>query len=191
MELEELKKSWNIFDEHLKGKEILKEEDLNRLIRHAGKEIHAIARLNLQLLLISVPILLLFLADVWFSGKLNVFYIIIILSWIPAFCWDIFILRFLRRTRVDEMPPVEVIGRVNRIHRWMIRERMIAVGYLLLLAILSFFYWQVWQYGAVPVLFLMFLWGGGLALILWIYRKKVLNRIREIKKNLDELKELM
>lgn len=191
MELEELKKSWNIFDEHLKGKKILKEEDLNRLIRHAGKGIHAIARLNLQLLLISVPILLLFLADVWFSGKLNVFYIIIILSWIPAFCWDIFILRFLRRTRVDEMPPVEVIGRVNRIHRWMIRERMIAVGYLLLLAILSFIYWQVWQYGVVPVLFLMFLWGGGLALILWIYRKKVLNRIREIKKNLNELKELM
>ncbi len=191
MELEELKKSWNIFDEHLKNKELLKEEEVNKLIDHAGKGIHAIARLNLQLLLISLPILCLLIADVWFNGKLNPVYIIVIVSLIPAFCWDIFTFRFLRKIQVDEMPPVEVIGRVNRIHRWMIRERMIAVGYLLLLAMLSFIYWEVWQYGALPVLFFMFLWGGGLALILWVYRKKFLNRIREIKKNLNELKELM
>ena len=41
------------------------------------------------------------------------------------------------------------------------------------------------------ILFFILLWGGGLILILWIYRKKFLNRIHEIKKNLSELNELM
>lgn len=63
MELEELKKSWNALDEHLKDKEFIKEEELEKLIRHADKGIHAIARLNIKLILISLPILILF-----FSG---------------------------------------------------------------------------------------------------------------------------
>ena len=95
------------------------------------------------------------------------------------------------RTQIDEMPLVEVISRVNRIHRWTIRERLIAIAFLLVLAILSFIYWQVWQYGMGMIAFFILLWGGGLGLILWIYRKKFLNRIHEIKKNLSELNELM
>ena len=35
MELEELKKSWNALDEHLKDKKIVKDEDISRLINHA------------------------------------------------------------------------------------------------------------------------------------------------------------
>ena len=33
MELEELKKSWNALDEHLKDKEFIKEEELEKLIK--------------------------------------------------------------------------------------------------------------------------------------------------------------
>ena len=147
MELEELKKSWNTLDEHLKDKEFIKEEELEKLIRHADKGIHAIARLNIKLILISLPILILFLAEVLLHNRLNPIYIIIIFAWIPALCWDIVTTRFLQRTQIDEMPLVEVISRVNRIHRWTIRERLIAIAFLLVLAILSFIYWQVWQYG--------------------------------------------
>ena len=175
MELEELKKSWNALDEHLKDKEFIKEEELEKLIRHADKGIHAIARL----------------LEVLLHGRLNPIYIIIIFAWIPALCWDIVTTRFLQRTQIDEMPLVEVISRVNRIHRWTIRERLIAIAFLLVLAILSFIYWQVWQYGMGMIAFFILLWGGGLGLILWIYRKKFLNRIHEIKKNLSELNELM
>ena len=64
MELEELKKSWNALDEHLKDKELIKEDELERLIGHADKGIHAIARLNIRLILISLPILILFLTEV-------------------------------------------------------------------------------------------------------------------------------
>ena len=34
MELEELKKSWNALDEHLKDKELIKEEELSKLLGH-------------------------------------------------------------------------------------------------------------------------------------------------------------
>ena len=84
MELEELKKSWNALDEHLKDKEFIKEEELEKLIRHADKGIHAIARLNIKLILISLPILILFLAEVLLHNRLNPIYIIIIFAWIPA-----------------------------------------------------------------------------------------------------------
>lgn len=191
MELEELKKSWNALDEHLKDKKFIKEEELKKLIEHADKGIHAIARLNIKLILISLPVLILFIAEAFLHSRLNPIYIIIILAWIPALCWDIITTRFLQRTHIDEMPLVEVISRVNRIHRWTIRERLIATAFLLILAILSFVYWQVWQYGIGMILFFILLWGGGLGLILWIYRKKFLNRIHEIKKNLSELNEMI
>lgn len=191
MELEELKKSWNALDEHLKDKEFIKEEELSKLIGHAGKGIHAIARLNIKLILISLPVLILFLAEVIFHSRLNLIYLIILLSWIPALGWDIFTVRYLQQTKMDEMPLIEVISRVNRIHRWTIHERLIATAFLLALAILSFIYWQIWQYGIGMILLFILIWGGGLGLILWIYRKKFLNRMLEIKKNLSELKELM
>ena len=191
MELEELKKSWNALDEHLKDKAFIKEEELEMLIRYADNGIHVIASLNIKLILISLPILILFLAEVLLHNRLNPIYIIIIFAWIPALCWDIVTTRYLQRTQIDEMPLVEVISRVNRIHRWTIRERLIAIAFLLVLAVLSFIYWQVWQYGIGMIAFFILLWGGGLGLILWIYRKKFLNRIHEIKKNLSELNELM
>ena len=107
MELEELKKSWNALDEHLKDKELIKEEELGKLIEHADKGIHAIARLNIKLILISLPVLVLFLLEVLLHGRLNPIYIIIILSWIPALYWDITTTRFLQQTKVDEMPLIE------------------------------------------------------------------------------------
>ena len=94
MELEELKKSWNALDEHLKDKEFIKEEELEKLIRHADKGIHAIARLNIKLILISLPILILFLAEVLLHNRLNPIYIIIIFAWIPALCWGIRMLMY-------------------------------------------------------------------------------------------------
>ena len=141
MELEELKKSWNALDEHLKDKEFIKEEELEKLIRHADKGIHAIARLNIKLILISLPILILFLAEVLLHNRLNPIYIIIIFAWIPALCWDIVTTRFLQRTQIDEMPLVEVISRVNRIHRWTIRERLIA-GYTFIYLLASVAIWN-------------------------------------------------
>ena len=38
MELEELKKSWNALDEHLKDKELIKEDELEKIGRASCRE---------------------------------------------------------------------------------------------------------------------------------------------------------
>ena len=40
MELDELKKSWNALDEHLKDKKLVKDEEISQLINHATKNIY-------------------------------------------------------------------------------------------------------------------------------------------------------
>ena len=57
MELDELKKSWNALDEHLKDKKLVKDEDISQLINHATKNINAISRLNKRLRIISLTII--------------------------------------------------------------------------------------------------------------------------------------
>lgn len=61
MELDELKKSWNALDEHLKDKKLVKDEDISQLINHATKNINAISRLNKRLRIISLTIIALFI----------------------------------------------------------------------------------------------------------------------------------
>lgn len=99
MELEELKKSWNALDEHLKDKEFIKEEELEKLIRHADKGIHAIASLNIKLILD-------FFADIdlVFSGGVVAQQIEPDLHHYhfrmdSRTCWDIVTTRFLQRTQ--------------------------------------------------------------------------------------------
>lgn len=191
MDLDELKKSWNALDQHLQDKELIREEDINKLIRHTGKGINAIARLNIKLILISFPILAIILVDIRLCSMFNTFYLIVLAALIPALGWDLFTIRYLRRTQIDAMPLIEIVERVNRFHRWVIGERVIGTLFLLGIAAFSFVYWEVWQYGIGFILLFVFLWAGGLAIILWIYQRKFLVQIQEIKKNLDELKELI
>ncbi len=104
------KKSWNALDEHLKDKELIKEDELERLIGHADKGIHAIARLNIRLIL-DFP------ADInlIFDGSDTAQQIKPDLHHYPSgmdslSLLDIATTRFLQRTQIDEMPLVEVIA---------------------------------------------------------------------------------
>lgn len=189
MELEELKKSWNALDEHLKDKELIKEEELSKLLGHTGKGIHAIANLNIKLILISLPILILVPGGSPVAQQAEPY-----LYHYPSSLDS----RTLLGYRHYPLPPTDpnrrnAFDRSNQPcqpHPPMDHQRA-SVCHLFpsVLAVLSFIYWQVWQYGIGMISFFVLLWGGGLGLILWIYRKKFLNRIHEIKKNLNELNE--
>ncbi|WP_455587463.1 hypothetical protein [Bacteroides sp.] len=190
MELDELKKSWNALDEHLKGKKIVKDEEISQLINHATKNINAISRLNKRLRIISLLIIALFIFTLIYDRMFpDIYYQIILIAVIPALGWDIFSSRYLSNTNIDELPLITVISRFNRIHRWVIRERIIGIGFILFMAVFFFFYREVWQHGSGMILFFFIIWTICIAIPLWIYRKN-LERLREIKKNLNELKEL-
>ena len=190
MELDELKKSWNALYEHLKDKKLVKDEDISQLINHATKNINAISRLNKRLRIISLTIIALFILALLYDGVFpDIYYQIILIALIPALGWDIFSSRYLSNTKIDEQPLVTVISRFNRMHRWVIRERIIGIGFILFMAVFFFFYREVWQHGTGMIVFFFVIWAIGIIIPLSIYRKN-LGRLREIKKNLGELKEL-
>ena len=190
MELDELKKPWNALDEHLKDKKLVKDEDISQLINHATKNINAISRLNKRLRIISLTIIALFILALLYDGVFpDIYYQIILIALIPALGWDIFSSRYLSNTKIDEQPLVTVISRFNRMHRWVIRERIIGIGFILFMAVFFFFYREVWQHGTGMIVFFFVIWAIGIIIPLSIYRKN-LGRLREIKKNLGELKEL-
>lgn len=191
MELDELKRSWNALNEHLKDKKLVSDEEICKLINHAGGTISAVSRLNIKLIVISIPILALCLIENFINGTFGIFYIIILAVAIPGFCWDVFTTRYLQKTRIDEMPLVDVVNRINRYQRWIIRERIIGITFMLLLAAAFSIDQRIWEAGIGMVLFFIALWGTAIGLLLWIYQSKILGRIKEIKKNLNELKELM
>lgn len=190
MELDELKKSWNALNEHLRDKKFVKDEDITQIINHAKTTINEMSRFNQRLRIISLAIIALIAFHFIYDGIFpDIYYQIIFVALIPAIGWDLFTSRFLRKTKIDEMPLVTVISRFNRIHRWVIRERIIGIGFMLFMAGFFFIHRQVWQEGTGILIFFFAIWAVCFTIPLWVYRKN-LKRLQEIKKNLDELKEL-
>ena len=161
MELDDLKKSWNALDEHLKNKEFIEEKEIAQLLGRARNKMNSIDRFNRKLRFASIGILTLAVLF-WICADTltDLFYWITLSLCIPALCWDLYSAHYLSRTRIDEMPLVTVISRR-----------------------------QVWQYGAAGIIVSLIVWAIGLGICLWVYRRNI-RHIKEIKKNLNELKEL-
>ena len=190
MDLDELKKSWDTIDDHLKNKQLVNDESISKLINYASNNINTMSRFNYRLRLISLCILIgsLFVFAI-FHIIPNIFYIIIYLAAVPALTWDIYCSRYLSKTKIDELPITTVINRFNRMHRLMIYERFIGIIFVMFLTIVFFIVKQIWSENALLISFFVIDWTICLLVALWVYRKNFSN-LREIKKNLSELKEL-
>ena len=190
MELNDLKKSWSKLDEHLKDKKFIKDEDIKNLIDHTQKGITGINRLNKRLRYIALIALAVFALILIFTGDQTdiIYYQILFLLCIPALAWDILSVRYLARTKVDEMPIIIVISRVNRYRRWVIRERLFAILFVLVVSGLFFLQKHLWQTATGAIAYIA-VWAGSILLLLWIYHNE-LGQLKDIKKNLEELNEL-
>lgn len=190
MELDDLKKSWNKLDEHLKDKRFINDEDIKKLINHTQNGITGINRFNKRLRYVALIALAVFALILSFTGRQAdiIYYQTLFLLCIPALVWDIFSTRYLVQTKIDEMPIIKVIARVNRYRRWVIRERFVAVVFVLVVSGLFFLQKHLWQTTAGAISYIA-VWAASILLLLWIYRNE-LGQLREIKKNLEELKEL-
>lgn len=191
MELEELKISWNALNDHLKDKKLMSDQEIRQLIARTGGGIRDISRLSVRMIVVSLLILAACLTASFVNGSFGLFDTLILIAIVPGLCWDVFTTRYLQRTDMEEIPLVKVISRINRFHRWMIGERLITTVFLLLAALVFFIEHAVWQHGIAPILIFAIAWGAGLGVALWFYHRNILGRIRDIKKNLNELKELM
>lgn len=187
MELDDLKQSWNKLDEHLKDKKFIKDEDIKNLIDHTQNRITGINRFNKRLRYIALTALAVFALILTFTGNQTdiIYYQILFLLCIPALGWDILSVRYLIRTKVDEMPIVTVISRINRYRRWVIRERLFAILFVLAISGLFFLQKHLWLTTTGAIAYIA-VGTGSILLLLWIYHNE-LGQLRDIKKNLEEL----
>lgn len=189
MELDDLKKSWNAFDEHLKNRELIKDEEITGLMARARNRITNVSRFNRKLRYLSLAVLGVIVALSIYSGKLpDIYLLLLFIFCIPGIGWDLYTARYLDNTNIEEMPLITVIARINRYHRWLIREQFAGILFIIIIATAFFLQKHIWHTLPGTLVYLV-IWGIALCLILWVYRSHI-GRIKEIKKNLAELKEL-
>ncbi len=190
MELDELKKTWNLMDEQLKDKQLIRDEDISLLISKAGNSINDLGRFITRGILASLIIIAYFVITSLLDHRLDWFFITLLIAAVPALGWDIHTTRYLRKTRMDEMPLVSVIARINRYYRWMIWEGIVGVIFVITIATAYFFDRGIWTFAPSMILLFFLIWGSIMGFLYWMYQKRIMNRLREIRKNLKELKEL-
>lgn len=189
MELDDFKKSWNAMDDQLKERELIKDENISKLIDHAKKHINEIGSFNQRVFIGSTALFILLLLLVIYDGMMpSKVFLVTMMAAIPAMGWDSYTAYHFKKIKIEELPLAVTIARVNNYYRWMIRERI--VGLLFIVTIVGFFFFEqrIWQQSISTIILFLILWMLCLALPIWVYRRNI-GRLKEIKKNLDELKE--
>lgn len=140
MELDELKKSWNALDQHLQKDRLVDEDKLSELIStyksNAGKSIRRLA--GWQRLSVSIGIAaILIVVALWcilprfISGNLKdescILCLFFAVTIILGIFWDLKTYQWVRDTKVDEMPIVQVALRMNKFRSWM-KYEVIAIS---------------------------------------------------------------
>ena len=97
--------------------------------------------------------------------------------------------RYFANTKIDEQPIAVVISRFNTMHRWMIRERIIGIVFVLLLAVIFFIVRKVWEQNIAMISTFVAIWVICIIILIWTHSKN-LNKLSEIRKNLNEINEL-
>lgn len=205
MELEELKKSWNLLNKRLEERTIIDEEALNRLIAQRTHQtkggISRIRNLEKLSVLCGIILILLGLISCFILPK----HITTVEGWGKAFCagsfmvitlvfgmwWDIRTYLWLKNTNIEDMPTITVIERINRFRSWIKYE--ITALVIWVITFLTLFYWigKLYLLPNIVQVLLFIVWIIIIVGIVYlIYKKLIFDRIKDIKKNLDELDEL-
>lgn len=191
MELDDLKKSWKEMDEKLQTKQLINDDELNKIVQtrknSAYKSQKALLGNNLIILITSLILIAYFII----TGETQkpLFPIIIGLAAI-AIPWSIYTMRYLRKTNIYEMPLATVIERINRYNYWMTIERVAGALILFILALISVIHLQIWKTSGWFPYFVCGIWIAGFIAYFLIVNKITFRRLRDIRRNLDELKEV-
>lgn len=205
MELDELKKSWNALDEQLKKTSITDEKQIASVIaRHKANAHQSISRLTrwqrlsvriglvcIALLLCSVLVPHLFpISEAW-QRKLNVFVLFMGVSFLAGLWWDQRCYRWIKGTRMDEMPVAVVSRRMARFRQWM-RYEIIAIT-LWVITFNALNYWIMDYYKAafgVQAFLIALLVVCDAAIIYLFYKKVIYKYLDNVKKNIEDINDI-
>lgn len=205
MELDELKKSWNVLDSKLQKEPVADEEQIKQLItthkantRKSQGCIFGLQRLSivigalgLIILFIAWMMLPAFAPDEQQQCKFSVLFGFIAVSIIGGMWWDWKTYRWNKATLIDEMSVAQVSRRMNTLRQWTKYEVVAISIWIVLFNILN--YWVMNYYrasaGAQALLIALFVIFDVLIIYL-LYKKVVYKHLDNIKKNIEELKDI-
>ena len=190
MELDELKKSWNALNEQLQKEPIADEQQITELIAgykaNTRKSLVGLAALLLRWLLLPT-----FGFNEQLQGKIVALLGFIAISILIGMWWDWKTYRWNKDTRIDEMGVAEVSRRMTTFRQWTRYEVMGISIWIILFNILN--YWvmeyHLMSVGVQAILITLFVVFD--ALIIYIlYKKVIYKHLDNIKKNIEELKDI-
>ena len=205
MELDELKKSWNVLDKQLQKEPIANEKQITKLIaeyktntRKSLGRLVVIQRLSIGVGATGLALLVLiwllmptFGFNAHIQSKIAAFLAFIAISIIAGMWWDWKTYSWNKATRIDEMRVSEVSRRMTIFRQWTKYEVIAISAWIVLFNALN--YWVMEYHLASPglqaaliTLFVVFD-----ALIIYIlYKKIIYKHLNNIKTNIEELKDI-
>lgn len=205
MELDELKKSWNALDKQLQKKTVADKKQIEKLITsYKAKTQKSMGRLAIiQRFSIGMGALaLLIILLVWLSlpafginentqSKMTVFLLFLTASILTGMWWDWKTYCWNKATHVDNMSVAEVSRRMTVFRRWTQYEVVGISVWIVLFNVLN--YWMM-EYHLEPigrqVLLISFFAIINVAIIYFLYKKLIYKHLDDIKKNIEELKDV-
>lgn len=205
MELDELKKSWNVLNEQLQKEPIADEKQITELIaRYKTNTRQSLGRIvGLQRISIGIGAIgLVALILIWIllpsifineqaQNKIAAFLVFIAVSIIAGMWWDWKTYRWSKGTRVDEMSVAEMSRRMTIFRQWIKYEVMAISIWIVLFNILNYL---VMGYHMEPIatqaalitFFIIF----DILIIYILYKKVMYKHLNNINKNIEELKDI-
>ncbi|MDR0988730.1 MAG: hypothetical protein LBM06_04650 [Prevotellaceae bacterium] len=199
MELEELKKSWTRLDEQLKKEQITNAAMLEKLIATHKQSadtslgrLRWMQRLSLYIGALILALLFVFAVQIYHGSlSLQAIALYLALTVIGGFWWDYKSYRLMRSIRLAELPVLEVSRKMLTLRRW-VRNEIIAIS-IWIIGWFALYYWAAgwyayaWEIQAVMILVSLLLDG---VVIYLFYRKFIYKHLDNVRRNIEELKEL-
>lgn len=197
MELDELKKSWELLDNRLKNKELIDEKGLSNLIAERKKQTRT--SMSKMLFYAKTTLIVGFLAVIGLGFYLftmskqgNEYYLWLYI-W-AVLClglvWDTIGYMYLKSIDIENMPLVTVVKKVTAYHRNFIIECYVAALFVLSAILIQAICIQLFTLNLVSIILFSVVWIIGCIAAIWILKKFFYNKLRNIKRNLAELREL-
>ena len=196
MELDDLKKTWNVLDKQLQTKEIVTDEELLQVTKQKKDitkgTLNALIKNSRNILLTTIFLMLFIVFVKMYDGIFlsEPYFWTLVALLPPALAWSIYTLRYLAKTRIDEMPLATVIERVNKYNYWMSMERILGAIILFAFALIFIISTNLLKDNLTDQIIIFSIWILGFVFYFWFINKYTFKRLKEIRKNLNELKEL-
>ncbi|WP_321480804.1 hypothetical protein [uncultured Bacteroides sp.] len=205
MELDDLKKSWNILDERLQKDHLINEEKLAKAIseykkntKSGIKRLATWQKISITIGVIFIPLIILLwvvlpsaICSHEYKKPITALCIFFSLTIIAGIGWDFKTYLWTHNTKIDEMPILLVAKRMNKFSQWM-KYEVIAIS-VWTVAFTGLYYWvmKLYSHSLVFQIFIVSLLAIiDIFIIYIVYKKLIYNNLNNIKKNIDELKEL-